>query len=264
MMKVIKSDQKNRTPPKRFLQLKTNTKKQRVIEYKIKHPSLSLKEIALKTNISYTYVRQIWSSYLRKQYTIKGSALSPLPFSIQNFGFVVEGPDRWYSECPVEHSNNRNRQKVYRSAYFTIVFHVKGSVLIHPWVDDWRRELRIWLDTWMLPSEIDLFFDYVSPQAQKHVCVPAPGVPTGYRFKVPGVGTLTADRTPYHSGTLEYEFDSGVTDKLVHIEKQLSRVGDSMEMFAIGMEQHMKLIISLQEVSKSMMDVLLEMGKNAS
>lgn len=257
-----KSDQKNRTPTKRFLQFKTNTKKQRVIEYKIKHPSLSLKEIALKTNIRYTYVRQVWSLYKRKQYTIKGSALSPLPFTTQNFGFVVSGIHRWYSECPVEPSNNRNRQKVYRSAYYTIVFHVKGSVLIHPWVEDWAKELRRWLDTWMLSSEIDLFFDYVIPLSQKHVCIPAPGVTTGYRFKVPGVGTLTSDKTPYPSGTLEYEFDPGVIKKLDRIEKQLSRVGDSMETFAIGMEQHMKLITSLQDVSKSMMDVLMEMKKS--
>ena len=256
-----KTDQKNRTPPKAFVQHKVSTQKQRIVEYKIKHPSLTLKEIARRTNTKYTYVRQVWSQYKRKKYTIKGSPIAPLPFTTQDFGFLVDGLHRWYSDCPVEPSDNRNRQKVYRCAYFTAVFHIKGRILIHPWVQDWAKELRVWLDTWMLATEIDLFFEYLKPLSQKHVCVPAPGVPTGYRFKVAGVGTLTTDRTPYPGGTLEYEFDAGFGNKLDKIEVQLSRVGDSMETFAIGMEQHMKLIVSLQDVSEVMMEILLGMKK---
>jgi len=265
---VNNSVQKKGTPPKAFLQPKVPTKKQRIVECKIKNPHLSLKEIARKTNTQYPYVRKVWSQYKKKTYTIKGSPISPLPFTTQDFGFAVDGSKRWYLECPVVPSGNRNRQKVYRCAFFTAVFHVKGSVLIHPWHEDWRGELRDWLDTWMLSTEADLFLEYINPLNQKHVCVPAPGVPVGYRFKVPGVGTLTTDRTPYPQGTLEYEFDPGFGPKLDGIidavegnnrliEKQI----DSMEIFAEGMREHMKLIDALQGVSGTMMTVLEEIKK---
>ena len=249
------------TSPKTYFQHKKYTKKQAIIEYKIKHPRTKNEEVARRLQTTEGYVKNVWSQYIRKMVTLKGSPLAPLPFSIQGFGFLVEGLHIWYLDCPVDPSDNRNRQKVYRCAFFTAVFHVKGHVLIHPWHEDWRKELRGWLDTWMLPTEADLFFDYVVPLSQKHVCVPAPGVPTGFRFKVPGVGTLTTDRTPYPSGTLEYEFDPGFEGKLDRIASQLSRVGDSMEGFAIGMEQHMKLILSLQDISQIMLGILKEMKK---
>lgn len=247
-----KSEQKNSTPPKAYLQTKKNTQKQRVIEYKIKHPHLSLKEIARKTQIKYSYVRQVWSQYLRKMITLKGSPISPLPLTIQNFGFSVDGSPRWYSDCPVVPSRNRNRQKVYRCAYYTMVIHSRGGALIHPYHEDWVKELRNWLDTWMLSTEVDMFIEYLTPLDQKHVCIPAPGVPKGYRFTVPGVGTMTTDGTPYKKGTLEFEWDPGVDKKIDGVESQLSRVGDSLEVFARGMEQHMVLIGELQEVSRSL------------
>lgn len=270
-MKGEKRLEKKVKPQKAYFQQKRYTKKQAIIEYKIKYPRRTHAEIARRLETSTSYVSNVLSKYWRKMVTLKGSPLAPLPFSIQGFGYCVDGLHIWYLDCPIEPSNNRNRQKVYRCAFYTIVFHVKGSILIHPWHEDWKKELRNWLGTWMLPTEIDLFFDYVTPLDQKHICVPAPGVPTGYRFKVPGVGTLTTDRTPYHSGTLEYEFDPGFNNKLDGIIKAIEgnselieKQTQTMEIFAKGMTEHMKLIVSLQDVSKSMMDVLMEMKKNAS
>ena len=256
------------------------TKKDKVITYRIHNPTLSLKQIASDTDVDYPYVRKIWSKYQRKLVTNKASAFTP--FSIQEFGFYCEGPTRWYRDCPLEASANRNGQKVFRGNYFSIVIHKKGSIFLYDYHVDWKRYLREWLLTWMIPAEVKLFFDYLVEEPRKHIAFNTPGVPTNFKVTIKGVGTFTADKTPFPKGTMEYEFDpkfiqridkiskatdnnSKLIEQFINVQKMVSnnmeKFGQGMEDFGTGMKEHMKLIKSVEGLVTSINDVVLEMQK---
>jgi len=264
---------------------KSLTKKDKVITARIHNPTLSLKEIALDTHVDYPYVRKIWSQYQRKLVTGKATAFTP--FSIQEFGFYCEGPTRWYWDCPLEASANRNGQKVFRGNYFSIVIHKKGSIFLYDYHVDWKRYLREWLLTWMIPAEVKLFFDYLVEEPRKHIAFNTPGVPTNFKVTIKGIGSFTADKTPFPKGTMEYEFDpkfiqridkiskatdnnSRLIEQLIGVQKNFSnnmeslgvvqtKISDNMVAFGEGMKEHMKLIKSIEKLVISVNEVVVEM-----
>ena len=131
---------------------------------------------------------------------------------------------------------------------------------------DWEKELGNWLSDWMSEDDLTVFFDYLIDRDGKHFTVDAPGVPKGYKFTIPGVGTFATDSTPFKKGTIEFEVDPGFDKRLNGIESALrgqqsllGKVANSLEIFGEGMRQHMALITSLQEVSMTMMDLLKEL-----
>ena len=261
----------NRThTPKKSKQITPKSVKERVILAKIQNPRVSLKEIALKEKTTHCYARQVWSKYKRNLVTIKGGPIPPIPqdfpFFVQNQGFTLNGPPRWYLEAPLAINNRKNLQKVHKSPYYSIVFHTRGSVQLYVYHMDWQKELKIWLSEWMHPDDQDIFFDFLIDRNGKHYTVNAPGVPRGYKFTIPGVGTFATDSTPFKKGTIEFEVDPGFDKRLHGIESAmmgqsslLGKVANSLEIFGEGMRQHMVLITSLQGVSKNMMDLLKEL-----
>lgn len=103
-----------------------------------------------------------------------------------------------------------------------------------------------------------MFFDHLVEEPRKHVGVYAPGIPTNIKFTIPGMGSFTADKTPYPKGTLEYEFDPGFVKRLGRMEKLMERQIESTGIYAKGMEEHMSLILALQDVASSMRDSMSE------
>lgn len=241
------------------------TKRERVISAKLQNPNVSLKDIAAKEKTNYSYARTEWAKYKRKLLGSKGSALPPIPqpfpFLIQNQGFTLNGPPRWYFEAPLAINDNRNRQKVHKSPYYSIVFHTRGSVQLYVYHMDWEKELRIWLSEWMHQDDLDIFFDYLIDRDGKHFTVAAPGVPKGYKFTIPGVGSFATDSTPFKKGTIEFEVDPGFDKRLAGIENAIRAQTGVMSTFATAMSEHMILIKSLQEVALKMSEGLEEMRK---
>ena len=178
---------------------------------------------------------------------------------VQSFGRYCVGLPSWYRDCPVVPSSNRNMQKFFKSIYFSIIFHKNGSIFVYDYHRDWKQELTGWLQSWMHEDEIPLFFDNLNLKDQKHYAVSAPGIPTNFKFKVTGVGAFTADKTPYPKGTMEYEIDPGFAKKLDSIEKNQVQFSENMIKFAKGMEQHMKLIASMQQVTEGLLEAVREM-----
>ena len=177
---------------------------------------------------------------------------------VQNFGRYCKGLPSWYRDCPVDPSSNRNLQKVYKTNYFSVIFHKNGSVFIYDYHKDWAKHLRRWLESWMHEDEVFMFFDHLVEEPRKHVGVYAPGIPTNIKFTIPGMGSFTADKTPYPKGTLEYEFDPGFVKRLGRMEKLMERQIESTGIYAKGMEEHMSLILALQDVASSMRDSMSE------
>ena len=246
--------------------------KDRVISAKIQNPKVSLKVIALNENTSHSYARNVWSEYQQKLVTLKGGSLPPLaqpfPFLVQNQGFTLDGPTYWYVDAPLAISANKNRQKVHKTPYYSIVFHARGSVQLYIYHMDWEKELRGWLSEWMSENDLIVFFDYLTDRDGKHFTVDAPGVPRGYKFTIPGVGTFATDSTPFKKGTIEFEVDPGFDKRLHAIEKAvigqqgvLGQIANSMEIFGEGMRDHMKLISALQNVASKMSEAIEEMRK---
>ncbi len=256
--------------PKKSKHITSKSVKDRVIIAKIQNPRVSLKDIALKEKTTHCYARQVWSKYKKNLVTLKGGPIPPIPydfpFLIQNQGFTLEGPPRWYFEAPLAISDNRNLQKVQKTPFYSIVFHRRGSVQLYIYHMDWQKELRGWLSEWMHEEELGVFFDFLIDRDGKHYTVNAPGVPRGYKFTIPGVGTFATDSTPFKKGTIEFEVDPGFDKRLSGIETALmgqqsllGKMASSLETFGEGMRQHMILISSLQEVSMNMMDLLKEL-----
>lgn len=249
---------------------KIKTVKERVIIAKIQNPRVSLKDIALNEKTSHSYARNVWSQYKQKLVTNQGGPLPSIPvdfpFMVQNRGFTLNGPTYWYLNVPLAINNRRNLQKVHKTPYYSIVFHRRGSVQLYVYHMDWQKKLRGWLSEWMHEDDLDVFFDFLIDRNGKHYTVNAPGVPRGYKFTIPGVGTFATDSTPFKKGTIEFEVDPGFEKRLYSIESALmgqqsllGNVASSLEIFGEGMRQHMALITSLQEVSNNMMDLLKEL-----
>ena len=236
----------------------------RVITAKIQNPKVSLKIIAINEGISYGYARTLWSKYKQNMVTNKGGALTPLaafPFQVQDQGYALDGPPFWYRDCPLEASSNRNGQKVYQTPYYSVVFNKRGSIQLYVYHDDWAKKLRGWLSDWLADEDVDVFYDYLQDRGGKHYCADAPGVPTGYKFTVPGIGSFATDGTPYKKGTMEFEVDPGFDKRLAGIESAIWGQNKVMEVFSKGMDQHMILISALQEVAFQMSETLKEMRK---
>ena len=218
------------------------TIKHLVIEAKLNNPHLNLRQIAEYTKTTHGYARKVWSIYCRKKVTKKGE---PFPFFVKTFGFWNEIQPRFYYECPIGPSDNRNLQKVYSTPYFSFVIHKNGSVFVYPFTKDWRPLLRDWLLTWMDFDMVELLLSNLVMEPRKHVSFYAPGVPTKYRIKIKGIGTFSTDRTPFPKGTMEYEMDP-------FFERRLNSIEKTMKIFAEGMKQHMALI---QEIRTLVMEL---------
>ncbi len=246
--------------------------KDRVISAKIQNPKLSLKVIASNEGTSHSYARNVWSEYRQKLVTLEGGPIPPVPadfpFLVQNQGFTLDGPTYWYIDAPLAINNQKNRQKVHKSPYYSIVFHTRGSVQLYVYHMDWEKELRNWLSDWMHKDDLIVFFDHLIDRDGKHFTVDAPGVPRGYKFTIPGVGTFATDSTPFKKGTIEFEVDPGFDKRLrvmesalVGQQQVLGQIANSLNTFGEGMKQHMALISALQEVAFSMNETLKEMRK---
>jgi len=249
---------KKRTPSKK------PTLKEKIITAKLQNPNISLKIIAENEGAAYSYTRKVWAKYKRNIVQNKRGALTslmPFPFQVQDQGFALDGPPYWYRDCPLEASSNRNGQKVRKTPYSTVVFNKRGSIQLYVYHVDWEKKLREWLSEWMVGEDVIVFFDYLSDRGGKHYAVEAPGVPKGYKFTVPGIGSFSTDGTPYRKGTMEFEVDPGFDKRLAGIEKALLGQQDAMHVFAEGMKQHMVLIKSLQEVALDLKDILKEMRR---
>ena len=256
---------KNHTPTK------TPTLKEKIIKAKLQNPNTSLKIIAKNEGAAYTYTRKVWAKYKRNAITNKRGALTtlfPFPFQVQDQGYAVDGPPRWYLECPLDASSNRNGQKVFKSPYYSVVFNKRGSIQLYVYHVDWAKKLREWLSGWMVEDEPDIFFDYLQDRGGKHYAVDAPGVPKGYKFTVPGIGSFATDGTPYQKGTMEFEVDPGFDKRLAGIEKAVRgqqdvmlQISNAMKVFGEGMKQHMVLISALQEVAYELKEAVKELRK---
>jgi len=247
------------------------TLKENVIKEKLQNPNVSLKIIAKNEGASYNYTRKVWSKYQRNVITNKGGALrslAPFPFQVQDQGFALDGPPYWYRDCPLEASANRNGQKVWKTPYYSVVFNKRGSVQLYVYHVDWEKRLREWLSDWMVDEDVVVFYDYLTDRGGKHYAVDAPGVPKGYKFTVPGIGSFATDGTPYKKGTMEFEVDPGFDKRLAGIENAVRgqqdvmlQISDAMTAFGEGMRQHMKLIEALQEVAFELKDAVKELRK---
>jgi len=240
------------------------SKKDRVIIIKPQNPRISLKDIATKEKINYSYTREVWAKYKRNTLQNKAGALTPItpfPFQVQDQGYALDGPPYWYLDCPLEASSNRNGQKVHKTPYYTVVFNKRGSIQLYVYHVDWEEKLNGWLSEWMADGDAILFFDYLQDRDGKHYCVDAPGVPKGYKFTVPGIGSFATDGTPYKKGTMEFEVDPGFDKRLKGIENAILAQTNVMSSFTEGMKQHMILITALQEVALKMSQALEEIKK---
>lgn len=251
--------------------IRRTTLKENVITAKLQNPNVSLKIIAKNEGASYNYTRKVWAKYQRNTITNKAGALTPLdpfPFQVQDQGYAIDGPPRWYLECPLEASSNRNGQKVFKSPYYSVVFNKRGSIQLYVYHVDWEKKLREWLSGWMVENETDIFFEYLTDRGGKHYAVDTPGVPKGYKFTVPGIGSFATDGTPYKKGTMEFEVDPGFDKRLAGIEKAIIgqqdvmlQISNAMTVFGEGMKEHMKLINALQEVAFELKDAVKELRK---
>ena len=238
--------------------------KECVITAKLQNPNVSLKIIAKNEGAAYSYARKVWAKYQRNRVTNKRGGLTPLapfPFQVQDQGFALDGPPYWYLDCPLEASDNRNGLKVRKTPYYSIVFNKRGSVQLYVYHVDWEKKLREWLSDWMVDEDVGVFYDYLQDRGGKHYAADAPGIPTGYKFTVPGIGSFATDGTPYQKGTMEFEVDPGFDKRLEGIERNMLMISDNMVKFGVGMEQHMVLISALQDVAFQMSETLKEMRK---
>ena len=244
--------------------IRRHTLKENVIKAKLQNPNVSLKIIAENEGASYNYTRKVWSKYQRNVITNKGGALrslTPFPFQVQDQGYAIDGPPRWYLECPLEASSNRNAQKVFKSPYYSVIFNKRGSIQLYVFHVDWEKKLKEWLSSWMVGDEPNIFFEYLTDRGGKHYAVDAPGVPKGYKFTVPGIASFSTDGTPYKNGTMEFEVDPGFDKRLNGIESAIWGQNKVMEVFSKAMEEHMILIKALQEVAFELKDAVKELRK---
>lgn len=253
MRKSYKTIQSNPTT-------KVGTKRDVIVKLKLQNPSMSLKEVKDNAGCSYAYAREVWSSYMRRQLTIRGSPLSPL--SVHGWFFWNAVPPVWLLNCPLEVSVNRNGQRVFRGRCVSAVFHVSGQVFVYPYFMGWDLELRDFLLSWWNGERVDLFMGSLVEQGKKEVAFHTPNVPANFKVRVKGLGTFKTDTTPYPDGTTEYEIDPDFLKRLARLEKSqkevfdvLSVVSRNLGVFGEGMKDHMKLIGSLQEVVDGMKKV---------
>lgn len=248
-------------------------KKERVITAKLQNMKVSLKIIAENEGASYSYTRKVWAKYLKSLVTNKDQPIppldSPFPFQVHNQGMFGEGSTRWYRDCPVEASKtNRNAQKTYGTPHYSITFHKGGKYQIYIYTVDWADELKKWLSSWMDPEDSQVFFDYLIDAGGKHYCVSTPGVPLGFKIKIPGIGKFETDKTPFPKGTSEFIVDPGFPRMLKSINRSIKVLSDNqvivsrnMEKFGVGMEQHMALIKTLQDVSATQVNTTKQFGE---
>ena len=244
--------------------IRRHTLKETIIKAKLQNPNVSLKIIAKNECASYNYTRKVWSKYQRNIITNKGGALrslTPFPFQVQDQGYALDGPPYWYRDCPLEASTNRNGQKVQKTPYYSIVFNKRGSVQLYVYHVDWEKKLREWLSGWMVHDDLGVFFDYLTDRGGKHYAVDAPGVPKGYKFTVPGIGSFATDGTPYKKGTMEFEVDPGFDKRLAGIESAIWGQNKVMEVFSKAMTEHVTLVKSLQEVAHAQEKTTKQFGE---
>lgn len=225
------------------------TKKWEIIQYKLQEPKTTLKEISQRVKANYDYTRRVWSRFQRQRVTEKGEPLSPI--SVRPFFLWNQVPADWYLRCPVEASLNRNGQKVWRGGRVSFVVHRGGMVYVYPYFEGWEGELGAWLSGWVGRDGAEVFLGSLQPYG-RHIAAYAPGFPRGVVFRIRGVGTFKMDRSPYPDGTVEYEGDPGFERRLRGVEKVLESVASSMARFGVAMEEHLKLIKSLQELVDEM------------
>lgn len=229
--------------------LKAGTKKDAVIHLKLQNPSVSLKQISMNVHCNYDYARRVWSKFVKKQVTIRGSPFPP---------FDVHGWFKWtqvnpiiYESCPIEPSENRNRQKSWRGKRSSLVFHKKGSIHLYPYYADWEDEVRQFLLSFVpdgLPH-VEAVMQSFKDHGRKEIAFHTPRVQKNYRIRIKGVGTFQTDATPYPDGTTEYVADLG------H-EKRLDRIEKAMLGFAKGMDQHMAMVNEIRILVHSLQKVV--------
>jgi len=138
------------------------------------------------------------------------------------------------------------------------VIHKGGTIFFYPSVPNeakWKKEAGEFFRSWLDENVVELILTDLTKCGSKAIGFPTPNVPRNFRIKVHGMGTLKTDPTCYPDGTTEYEFDPRLLEGLDAMTKAIVRNTRTMEVFAVGMDQHMLLISKLQTAADSLRTV---------
>jgi len=220
-------------------------KKAAIIQAKLENPRETLKILARKLDVSYDYTRHVWAAYIREHRARKGEPLSPI--SVSHALLYGRVSPLWYVNCPVEASENRNRQKVWRDpgGEVTFIIHRDGQVFVYPYFAGWKVKLRGWLASWMGEYAADLLVEGLEPHGA-HFAAYAPGVPKKITLNLLGLGRVKTDSTPFPE-TLEYEVDSGFERRLAVIDKRIEALASSVEGLAASLNRLMDALQGLMK-----------------
>lgn len=248
----LKSVKKDKTLQSN-LTTKPSSKRDKVIDMKMRNLHLSLKNIHRIANCSYGYARQVWAEYQRSLRTKWASPKDPC--SVHGYWYANAVPPRWLKSVSLRVSSNRNQQRRYVGENFIILFHKGGDVFLYPGREGWEEEVKGFLSGFWGAERIKLFMGSLERRGKLSLALNTPKVPKNFRIRIKGVGTLLTDSTPFRDGTTEFEFDPGFNEKLRNVERIQRNQLKAMETFAVGMKEHMKLIKELQLLAKSLRDV---------
>jgi hypothetical protein len=117
--------------------------------------------------------------------------------------------------------------------------------MVWPYSPNWREALGNWLSGWLGEEASNLILSNLSePAIKKEVAFPAPGVPTGFCLRIRGIGTVKSDRTPWREGTLEYEYDPEISERIEALGAQVSARLAAVEAALLGFAEQIEAHLS--------------------
>lgn len=249
------------------------TKTSRIIDIYLSNPHDSRREIAKKAESSYSLTRNIISKFNKNRSTFRGSPESPVQ--------VHSGWNEWdgtcrhidYEKIPEAFINNQNGQKCHSTLDFAITIYKNSSVRVFAYSSRWQEKLSAFLLRFWDKQFVDMFFNYLVNKAdQSHICFESPVPLPDMQLRMKGIGTLKTCRTPFQTKgkpqTWEYELDPqfyrdmrAVKQQLALHSRMLNDYGQSMQVFAVGMREHMALIKQMQDATSAFQNGLAALQK---
>lgn len=243
------------------------TKKQLIIDLKVRYPQLKSKQIAEMASSSEGYVNKVWSIFQRDRVRFRGSPKGPSSLvNLHHFDKRNKITSQMFRAIPLR-ANNKNGQKVWMNRSVTVTFHKNGTVRIYPFEADWEKKLGKYLREFWHEVVVDNFMATIYEASDDpHVAfaVPEGLVIPKLHVRVEGIGDIWADATPFKNGTVEFRVKPEFFRKIQNVESLSKRQLKVMKTFAVAMNEHVLLIRSLQSVATRLERILTRLETRAN
>ncbi|MEM3574705.1 MAG: hypothetical protein QXQ76_03085 [Candidatus Bathyarchaeia archaeon] len=240
--------------------MNSNSIRDAIIALKRENPHLTAPQIAAQLGTTVPYVWKVLSQARKGKGQGKGwrGGLGPPPEPLPKpalpppkppevechaIYYRDQGPTGWYRACPAPKGLNQNGQKVYSCESFSFQIWPSGVYMVWPYRGDWKDALKRWVSSWLDPEAAQLMVDGLCAENRTiHAAIHHPGIPTGYRIRIPGIGALETDKSPWKDGTLELKLNLSLEERIDAMERALHRMAEGLEAFAIQIERHLAVL----------------------